>query len=120
MANANDVNSLELLLRPLRRELSAELASALIRLQADAEVQARYEQLADKNTNNTLSSEERTELRTACVFVRCSRDCKIVFCRDTKPHRAHSSQSRACSRRCVCAVGNLAGATPTFRPGPLL
>jgi len=54
--------SLERLLRPLRRELSAELADALLRLKADAEVQARYDELAGKNTEGALTAEERAEL----------------------------------------------------------
>ena len=60
----NDVNSLERLLRPLRRELSAELADALLRLKADTEVQARYDELAGKNTDGALSAEERAELES--------------------------------------------------------
>ena len=64
MANVNDMNSLERLLRPLRRELSAELAGALLRLKADTDVQARYDELADKNTEDALSAEERAELES--------------------------------------------------------
>lgn len=59
-----DSKNLSTLERPLRRELSAELASALLRLEADDEVQARYEELADKNTEATLTAEERTELES--------------------------------------------------------
>ena len=62
MANVNDVNGLERLLRPLRRELSAELADALLRLKADTEVQARYDELADKNTEGALGAEDQAEL----------------------------------------------------------
>ena len=64
MVNVNDVNSLERLLRPLRRELSAELADAIVRLKADAEVQARYDELAGKNTEGALRPEERAELES--------------------------------------------------------
>ena len=64
MAGPKDLNSLERLLRPLRRELSVELADALLRLTADAEVQARYEELADKNTEGTLSKHEKSELES--------------------------------------------------------
>ena len=64
MADQSDLGSLERLLRPLRRELSTELAGALVRLQADSEVQARYDELADKNTENALSPEERVELES--------------------------------------------------------
>jgi hypothetical protein len=64
VAEERDLGSLERLLRPLRRELSVELADALLRLKADGEVQARYEKLADKNTENALSTEERAELES--------------------------------------------------------
>lgn len=62
--NANDLGSLERLLRPLRRHLSAELADALARLEADVEVQTRYEELAGKNTEGVLTTEERAELES--------------------------------------------------------
>jgi len=64
VANVNDMNSLERLLRPLRRELSAELAGALLRLKADTEVQSRYDELAGKNTEGVLNAEERAELES--------------------------------------------------------
>ncbi len=64
MPNFNELGGLERLLRPLRHELSVELASALLRLQADGEVQARYEALASKNTESALTPEERTELES--------------------------------------------------------
>lgn len=64
MVAANDFASLERMLRPLRREMSLELASALIHLQADDEVQARFETLADKNTSGELSEAEREELES--------------------------------------------------------
>ena len=64
MAGPKDLSSLERLLRPLRRELSVELADALLRLTADAEVQARYEELADKNTEGTLSRRGKSELES--------------------------------------------------------
>jgi len=64
MANLKELGSLERLLRPLRRELSVELADALMRLRADDEVQARYEELASKNTENSLRPNERAELES--------------------------------------------------------
>jgi len=64
MANSNDLGSLERLLRPLRRELSAELADALLRLKADTEVQARYDVLAAKNTDGALTAPEHAELES--------------------------------------------------------
>jgi hypothetical protein len=64
MANRNDLISLQRLLRPLRRELTAELADALLHLKADAQVQARYDQLAGKNTEGALTSVQRAELES--------------------------------------------------------
>lgn len=64
MAGPKHLSSLERLLRPLRHELSVELAGALLRLTADAEVQARYEELADKNTEAALSKYEKSELES--------------------------------------------------------
>lgn len=64
MAKTNDLASLERLLRPLRRQLSTELAGALVDLEADAEVQSRYEELACKNTEGALTAEERAELES--------------------------------------------------------
>jgi hypothetical protein len=55
-------SSLEQLLRPLRRELNAEFAAALLRMQADEELQSRYDELADRNTQGQLTAEERKEL----------------------------------------------------------
>jgi len=50
------------LLRPLRRGLNAELAALLLRIQADDEVQARYEDLAERNTEGRLTPAEESEL----------------------------------------------------------
>jgi hypothetical protein len=62
MIDMKDRSSLERLLRPLRRELNAEFAAALLRMQADDEVQARYEYLAERNTEGQLDPEEQIEL----------------------------------------------------------
>jgi CRISPR/Cas system-associated endonuclease Cas1 len=64
VTSANDIASLGRLLRPLRRELSLQLADALLRLKADAAVQARYDRLATKNTEGKLTSKERAELES--------------------------------------------------------
>ena len=63
-AKENEVSSLALLLRPLRSHLSTELADALMRLKADAQIQARYQQLASKNTEGTLTRAEKAELES--------------------------------------------------------
>lgn len=62
MADVNDMGSLERLLRPFRREFTPELAQALLRVRADEELQSRYDELADKHTEGTLTPEEHTEL----------------------------------------------------------
>jgi len=62
MAERKDFDGSERLLRPLRRELSFELANALLRLRGDNEVQERYDELADKNTAETLAPDDRIEL----------------------------------------------------------
>jgi hypothetical protein len=56
MANRNDLMSLQRLLRPLRRELTSELA--------DAQVQARYDELADKHSAGALTPRQRAELES--------------------------------------------------------
>lgn len=62
MAEKTEKSSLEQLLRPLRRGLNAELAALLLRIQADDELQARYEDLAERNTEGQLSPAEQGEL----------------------------------------------------------
>ncbi len=64
MTRPNDLGSLERLLRPLGHELSGELANALLRLKADNEVQAGYDELASKNTEGSLAAEEGAELES--------------------------------------------------------
>jgi hypothetical protein len=62
VANEKKKSSLEQLLRPLRRELNPELAALLLRIRADEDVQARYEDLAERNTEGRLSQAEQNEL----------------------------------------------------------
>ena len=62
MADEKEKSSLEQLLRPLRRELNPELAALLLRIRADEDVQARYEDLAERNTEGRLSQAEQNEL----------------------------------------------------------
>ena len=62
MTDTADRSALERLLRPLRRELNAEFAAALLRMRADEELQLRYEYLAERNTEGQLSSVELSEL----------------------------------------------------------
>jgi len=64
MAGTNDISALERLLRPLSQKLTAELARALLAIQADAETQARYEELAGRHTEGQLTPEELAELES--------------------------------------------------------
>jgi hypothetical protein len=59
-----DTVALEKFLRPMARELSTELARAIVNLTADEETQARYDLLAEKNTEGALTSAEREELES--------------------------------------------------------
>lgn len=62
--STSERSSLERLLRPLRRELNADFAAALLRMQADEELQSRYDELADRNTQDQLTPDERKELES--------------------------------------------------------
>jgi hypothetical protein len=64
MANGASTSALERLLRPLSRELTLDLARALINVKADAETQARYDELADKRSAGDLAPDEQTELES--------------------------------------------------------
>jgi hypothetical protein len=50
------------LLRPLQRNLTAELAQALVNLRADSETQSRYDELAERRTEGTLAQTKLEEL----------------------------------------------------------
>jgi len=69
MEDDADQSSLQRLLRPLRRELTGDLAAALLRMEADAETQERYEDLAERNTEGHLTAAEQQELAS---FVRAN------------------------------------------------
>jgi hypothetical protein len=53
------------LLAPLARCLTPDVAKALVNLRADPSVQARLEELADKNTEGALTPTERDEYETS-------------------------------------------------------
>ncbi|HEX5219504.1 MAG TPA: hypothetical protein VFZ59_08040 [Verrucomicrobiae bacterium] len=59
-----DTVALEKFLRPMARELSMELARAIVNLTADEEIQARYDLLTEKNTEGQLTPAEREELES--------------------------------------------------------
>jgi len=54
-------DTLDRLLDPVSRCLTPEVSLALVKLQADPSFQARLDELADKNTENQLSPEEREQ-----------------------------------------------------------
>ncbi|HKB99206.1 MAG TPA: hypothetical protein VKD23_10495 [Terriglobales bacterium] len=54
-------NALERVLAAVGQCLDRKSAESLLQLRADAEMQARIEELADKCTEGTLSEEERQE-----------------------------------------------------------
>jgi hypothetical protein len=56
--------ALERLLRPLSQNLNLELARALVGVQADAETQTRYDELAGKRTEGNLTPLEQAELES--------------------------------------------------------
>lgn len=59
-----DMTAFERLVRPLSQNLTVELARALIGVQADAETQSRYDELADKRTEGQLAPAELAELES--------------------------------------------------------
>lgn len=63
MANGQ-TTAWERLLRPLSQDLTIELARALVAVQADAETQDRYDELADKRSEGQLTPAERNELES--------------------------------------------------------
>lgn len=64
MKISGETTALERLLRSLPRGLTAELTRALIDLRADAETQARYDELAEKRTEGKLTATEQEELES--------------------------------------------------------
>jgi hypothetical protein len=54
-------DTLDRLLDPVSRCLSPEVARALVNLRADPSIQSRLDELADKNTENRLTPEEREQ-----------------------------------------------------------
>ena len=55
---------LDRMLEPVSRCLTPEVADRLVQLQADPELQARIDELADKCTEGDLTDEERGEYET--------------------------------------------------------
>ena len=72
MTDVGDIRSLERLLLPLRRELNAEVASALLRMKVDEEVQARYDELAEKTRMELSPLKSGTNWLRLSASTRCS------------------------------------------------
>jgi hypothetical protein len=64
--NALESTALSRVLKPMASHLKPDLLEALAALSAPDEDQERYQMLASKNTEGTLSESEKTELE-ACV-----------------------------------------------------
>jgi hypothetical protein len=64
MADSLGTASLSSLLRPIPRAASAELVQALAKTSADVEMQKRYDELAEKRSEGTLTPAEVTELES--------------------------------------------------------
>jgi len=64
MGKEDDTTALERLLRPFSRNLTVELARALVKIQADAETQARYDELAERCTEGNLTPGDQAELES--------------------------------------------------------
>jgi hypothetical protein len=61
MSRRNGIAVLERLLEPVSRSLNIEAVRKLIRIKADAETQARVDELARKCTEGELTPKERAE-----------------------------------------------------------
>ncbi len=57
----NEPSVLACILEPLAQCLTPEVAQEIVKLRADSALQARVELLASKNTEGTLTEEERSE-----------------------------------------------------------
>jgi hypothetical protein len=86
MANGQ-ITALERLLRPLSRKFTVELARSLVAIQADAETQARYDELAGQRTEGQLTPAEQAELGS---IVRANTLLGVLKA------RAHTFLVRAC------------------------
>ena len=89
MANAVPASALERLLRPLSRELTTDLAQALVRVQADEELQNRYDELADKRSTGALKPDVESELEAivgANTLIGILKAEARIFLAGTKPH----------------------------------
>jgi hypothetical protein len=64
MASTIESAALDRLLTAVGRCLTRESAQQIVEVRADANLQTRIDELADKSTSGTLSPDERTEYET--------------------------------------------------------
>ena len=61
-------STLDLLVEPIVRTFTPEVARALVQLRADPELQARMDELAEKCNEGRMTPEEREEYDTSVRF----------------------------------------------------
>jgi hypothetical protein len=61
MSNSGNAAILERVLEPASHKMTADVARWFIGIRADADLQARVDELADKNTAGVITSEELAE-----------------------------------------------------------
>jgi hypothetical protein len=61
-------STIDRLVEPVARALTPDVAKALIQIRADAELQARMDELAEKCNEGQLTPEEREEYDTSIRF----------------------------------------------------
>jgi uncharacterized protein YnzC (UPF0291/DUF896 family) len=64
MADVSSHNVLDRILDPLAECLTPDVARRIVAIRVDREVQARIDELADKNTSGQISEEELAEYDT--------------------------------------------------------
>jgi hypothetical protein len=75
MSQTQEILTLNRLLDPVSRCLTAEVAQRLVDLRADPQLQKRIDTLADKCTADQLTPEEREEYET---YIRASRFIAVL------------------------------------------
>ena len=61
MQSATEFQTLDRLLDPLQDCFTTEVASQIVNLRADDSVQSRLDELAERNSEGTITAEERSE-----------------------------------------------------------
>lgn len=87
MPTAQADSTLDRLLDPVSECLTPEVARRLIALRASPDLQNRIDELADKNTEGTLTSQEREEYET---YVLGGRFISILQAKARRQLREHT------------------------------